>query len=228
MIEVTTGSNYKEVEKALKKTLNKSSTALSNAINRAATTAQATMKNSSQGVPSMYRIKSNETQKAIKIKRANRNDLIAVVKVRGRTRPLYGFAVSPKTRVRSSGKSIRPGRYKAAIYKSRRMEPLDKTENKPFVTRTKSGVMGVFSRMNKSNPDNLIEKNVRVFKKNKNKVKSYRYKVTKEKLQMHFGPSIPQMVDNTEIMFRLRKGIRNTLEKRLDHELNQIIRRNMP
>lgn len=228
MIDVTSGSNYKEVQKAMEKNLRQSSGALVSAINRAAITAEKTMRANATGAPSMYRIKSGDVKKSIKISKAKKGNIVAVVKVRGRTRPLYDFTVSPKQRVNFTGRALKPSRYRAAVLKGKGLKPLDKQKNKPFVTSTRAGIMGVFSRKDKSNPGNLIEKNVRIIKKSKDKVRVYKYKVKKEKLEMHFGPSIPQMIDNTRIMFRVKKDTNKTLESRLEHELNRIIRRNQP
>lgn len=207
-----------------------SSGMLSRSINRAATTAKTAIGRSKTGAPSVYRIKSGEVNSASKIiKKADTKNLIAVISVKGRSRPLIKFAVSPKRLAKRHKSSGNPKSYKAAVMKSGSLKNLDHLKNKPFFAITKNGTEGIFSRK-----DSKIQKQIRIVRRLKGKgVRVYTYK-TKVKtgepyqtdiLQMHFGPSVPQMVENNDVMSRIQKEANRTLQKRLDHEVSRYLER---
>lgn len=223
-------SDIKKINKAMNQVLDKSPNILANAINRTATKVRVTMKNSTSGVPKYYRVKPTEVDKSIKIYPANKSSLKAVVRVKGRPKLLTTFSVSPLHVVGYNGKRRNPSKYKSAVMKGHGLKPLDKHENKPFVAVTRAGIIGVFSRLSKG--DNLVNKTIKIVRKTATGVKVYKYKTKKdhtpyqkEKLQMHFGPSIPQMVKNNEVMNSVNKNASEMLEKRLIHEVNNIMRR---
>lgn len=204
---------------------------LSRAINRAAITAKTSISRSETGIPRIYRIKSSEIQPATKIsKTADKGNLMAVVSVKGRPRPLVKFSVSPKKRATRKKGNGSPKAYKAAVMKRGGLKRMDASKNKPFYAITHNGTDGVFSRK-----ETKIQKQIRITKRLKRRtgVRVYKYR-TKVKtgepyqaniLQMHFGPSIPQMAENKEVMSRVQKVANQTLQKRLNHELSRYLER---
>lgn len=66
-----------------------------------------------------------------------------------------------------------------------------------FVAKMQSGHIGVFSRAGKS-----------------------RFPITQ-----HYGPSVPQMIGNPSVKVWIEEKAAETLEKRLDHEINRVLGR---
>ena len=109
---------------------------------------------------------------------------------------LSKYKVSPKTPVRYRGKSRSPRVYKAGVKKDGGIKPLD-GDPKSFVAVMKSGHVGVFTRKNgKSLP-----------------------------IKQLYGPSVPQIVKNEDIMSKINKEASETLQKRIDAEINNILRK---
>jgi len=83
---------FKEVEQALGEYKNKAPIALSRAINRAASNAKT---NASKKAREQYNIKAKDINATIKITKANKGSLGAIVKSTGERIPLIKFKVSP-------------------------------------------------------------------------------------------------------------------------------------
>lgn len=228
MIEIDIkATGLKSIQKKLGRLENNAPSVLVRAINRAAVTAKTSMKKQSSGIPSIYRVKPSEVEKRIRIKKANSEKLYAVVTVKGYVKPLIHFSLSPKRVVSYKGKNPNPKRYKAAVKKGHSMVPLDSSDNKPFVAiTTKDKFTGLFSRMGKNN---TIIRNITITRKTQKKgrrvYKFYKYKRKAEKLQMHFGPSIPQMAANNIIYINIEEDTGKTLNTRVNHEINRLLRR---
>jgi hypothetical protein len=220
--------DIKKIPKEIKKFDNNMPTMLMRSINRAATTVKTAIGKTASGVPSLYRIKSTEVNSATKItKLASKSELVAIVTVKGRPRPLVKFAVSPKRLAKRKGKSGNPSSYKSAVLKGHGLIALKNSANKPFVAVTKKGEIGVFSR-----GESKIQKRINIVRRSRTGVKVYKYKnkkngeaYTVEALQMHFGPSIPQMVANKTIITTVNKSAENTVQNRLNHEISRYSRR---
>lgn len=214
--------NIKEFKKVLERFDNKAPSLLVSAINRAATTAKASMKKQSSGAPSIYRVKPTEVEKMTSIHQANTSTMKAIVTVKGRSKPLSSFSVSPMRKVSYKGKSPNPKKYKAVVMKGHGLISLDKAENKPFVAVTQNGVIGVFSRMGRND---MIRKNMEVTRKTTSGTKKYTYERNVEKLQMHYGPSVPQMIKNDLVFDQVKTDSGNMLNKRMNHEIEALLRR---
>lgn len=223
-------TDTKQIKGAVKGLDKQSPTLLSRAINRAATTAQTAIGNSKTGVPGYYRIQQKEVKPAIKIKTANKSELVAVVEIKGRSRPLVKFTVSPKKLAKRKGNSGRPKVYKAAVFRRNGIKALSGAPKKPFYAVTKNGTEGIFSRK-----ETRIQKQIRIVRRSKRGagVKIYKYKskvrtgepYEVDALQMHFGPSIPQMVENTAVMKKVQHDASNMLQSRLQHEVSRYLER---
>lgn len=203
-------------------------TVLVRAINRAAITAKSTIRKQSTGVPALYRVKPSVIDRHTKNAPANKNNLKAVVTFKGYPRPLSLFAMSPKRIVSYKGKSRSPKRYKASTMKKHPLTALDKEKNKPFVAvTTKGNFMGIFSRTGEYNK---VLKEIEIIRKVKPRKKDpytkvYKYKKQTEKLRMHYGPSIPQMVDNKILFKKMELESSKTLNNRINHEIELLLRR---
>lgn len=218
----------KDIQGAIRRIDNNSLSMLTRAINRGAITAKTAIGKTSSGVPSAYRIKTTEVNAASKItQRAVASNPIAIVTIKGRPRPLVKFTVTPKRHSKRKGKSGTPRHYRSAVKKKNGLKPLSNSKNKPFFAKTKNGEEGIFSRQ-----DSKIQKQIKIFRRTKKGVKVYKYTnkkdgspYTVDKLQMHFGPSVPHMVQNEKIMDSVQKAANSMIENRLNHELDMLLRR---
>lgn len=209
-----------KIKKSLGVLENNAPKVLVRAINRAAITARATIKKQSTGAPGIYRVKSSAVDKSTKIAKANTNTIKAVVTIKGGTRPLSQFIVSPKRVVSYKGKSRSPKRYKAAVMKKNSPIPLEQEKNKPFVAVTQNNFMGLFSRT-----ENKVTRSIKVTRNTLSGIKVYTYERTDGKLQMHYGPAIPQMISNEKVFHNMESNSEKTLNNRLNHEIKLLLRR---
>lgn len=146
---------------------------------------------------SKYNITSTDVKKTISIHKATRSNLVGRTISRSSPIALAKFKVSPNSPLKFgvSGKRS-PLAYKASVKKGKIPEKLDKNP-KAFIAIMKSGHKGVFIRK------------------------------TGESLPMKqlFGPSVPQMVKNEDSIRKIEKESQSTLEKRIDAEINNILRK---
>ncbi len=214
--------NMNRIKGAVKGLDKQSPTFLTRAINRAATTAKTAIGNNKTGVPAQYRILQKDVKAAVKIKPATKTELVAIIEVKGRVKPLVNFTVSPKRVVKRRGKKGNPKFYKAAVLKSNGIKALSGTPNKPFYAVTKTGTAGIFVRK-----ETRIQKQIKIVRRLKRKtgVRTYKYMYETEVLEMRFGPSVPQMVENKTIMDKVQSEANNMLQSRLKHEVSRYLER---
>lgn len=215
--------DLKKIKKTIKGLDNQLPVLLTRAINRAATTAKTSIGKTKTGVPSIYETKSKDVKPSTKLlSQADKSNLVAVVEVKGRPRPLAKFKISPRRLSKRKGKKGSPKLYKASVIKEGGLKDLSGAPNKPFYAVTKKRVEGIFSRT-----DTLIQKRIKIVRRSKKsaKVKLYNYKTKVNALQMHYGPSIPQMVNNEKIMTKVQADANKTLQSRLDHEVTRYLER---
>ncbi|MDD3662288.1 MAG: phage tail protein [Candidatus Pacebacteria bacterium] len=153
-------------------------------------------KNMGKETSARYFISSGDVKKTVNVTKASKSNLKAAAISQGGGIALSKFKVNPGTPVRYRGKNRSPKVYKAGVKKSGGVKPLD-GDPKSFVAIMKSGHKGVFSRMSE---DSLP-------------------------LKQLYGPSVPQMVKNEEIMNPINKEANDTLQKRINAEVNNILRR---
>lgn len=153
-------------------------------------------KNMGKETSQLYYISSSDVKKTVKVTKASKGSLKAAAISSGAGIELTKYKVSPKTPVRYRGASRSPRVYKAGVKKSGGLKPLD-GDPKSFVAVMKSGHVGVFTRKGgKSLP-----------------------------IKQLYGPSVPQIVKNEDIMTKINKEASETLQKRIDAEINNILRK---
>ena len=133
-------------------------------------------KNMGKETSERYFITSGEVKKTVNVTKATKSRLQAAAISQGAGIALSKFKVNPKTPVRYRGASRSPKVYRAGVKKAGGVKPLDGNP-KSFVAVMKSGHVGVFSRTSaKSLP-----------------------------IKQLYGPSVPQMVKNEDIMNKIKR-----------------------
>ena len=128
-------------------------------------------KNMGKETSSLYYISSGNVKKTVNITKATKSKLKAAAISQGSGIALSKFKVNPGTPVKYRGTSRSPKVYRAGVKKSGGVKPLDGNP-KSFIAVMKSGHVGVFSRLG---GEGLPNKQL-------------------------YGPSVPQMVKNENIM----------------------------
>lgn len=142
----------------------------------------------------LYYVKSGDVKRTIRITKAMRARLEGVVSSRAAAIPLYKFRVSPKHTVNYKNGRPTPKFYKAAVKRENGLKPLNHSP-KAFIAVMKSGHIGVFERKSgKSFP-----------------------------IKQLFGPSVPQMIENDLAMARIENRANETLQKRIEAEINHLL-----
>lgn len=153
-------------------------------------------KNMGKETSQRYYISSSDVKKTVRVVKATKGSLKAAAISSGEGIALSKFKVSPNTPVRYRGASRSPKVYRAGVKKSGGVKPLDGNP-KSFVAVMKSGHTGVFTR---KTGDSLP-------------------------IRQLFGPSVPQIVKNEDIMSKINTEASETLQKRIDAEINNILRK---
>lgn len=153
-------------------------------------------KNMGKETSARYFISSGDVKKTVNVTKASKSNLKAAAISQGGGIALSIFKVNPGTPVRYRGKSRSPKVYKAGVKKSGGVKPLN-GDPKSFVAVMKSGHKGVFTRIS---GDGLP-------------------------IKQNYGPSVPQMVKNEDIMKIINKDANETLKKRIDAEVSNILRK---
>lgn len=146
-------------------------------------------------VADKYYITQGNVLKTSRLSKASSGKLSAELISKGAPIALSKFRVSPRHSVSCTkrGKPS-PANYKAGIKKAGGLKPLS-GEPKAFFTTMKSGHEGVMER-----------------------VSSRRLP-----LKQLYGPAVPTMIKNEEVMKRIQKEAGETLEKRMQAEINNIL-----
>lgn len=142
-----------------------------------------------------YHVTSGTVKGTISLSKANAGSLKAKAESKDARVKLFKFKVSPKTQVRVTSRGGRsPRMYKAAVKKDGGYKPLSGNP-KPFVTGMRSGHMGVFERTSGS----------------------------RLPIKELYGPAVPQMIKNEEVMSKIQEKTNETLKKRIDHEISNLL-----
>lgn len=154
-------------------------------------------KTMAQETAKRYNITSGEVKKTITISRATRARLQGAAVSKASPIALAKFKVSPNRKVTytSKGKPS-PKAYKVSVEKGPASKPLD-VDPKAFIAVMKSGHQGLFRRKTDSSLP----------------------------IKQLFGPSVPQMIKNDGSMERIQAEAESTLQKRIDAEIENILRR---
>lgn len=171
---------------------------MSRAANRAASTARTVMK---RQAAERYFISQKRVADATKIRNATTANPTAVITAKEYSPNLYKFKVSPGRIARppkSAGvKSRKPPKfYSSQVEKSGGREALSMSP-KPFVAQMKNGNIGVFQRKTDS---------------------------PRSKLKGKYGPAIPQILKNEEVMGRVEEESTKMLLKRIEHEMDRVLK----
>ena len=153
-------------------------------------------KNMAKETSGKYFVSSGDVKKTITVTKATKSSLKAAVISNGTGIALSKFKVSPGTPVRYRGKNRSPKVYKAGVEKAGGVKPLD-GDPKSFIAIMKSGHKGVFTRTSgRSLP-----------------------------IKQLYGPSVPQMIKNEKIMKAINDDANETLQKRIDAEIANLLRK---
>ena len=195
-------TSVEEVQKRLGNFKSKTPLVLSRAINRAI---QNVKKNMGKETADRYYISSSDVKDSIEIVNASKGRLKALAISGGDGIALSKFKISPKRQVKRTKKGgYSPRVYKAAVKKSGGLKPLD-GEPKAFIA---------------------IIKNSRKKEGAKDHTGVWTRKSGKRfPIKQLYGPSIPQMIKNEDIMSKVNKEASETLQKRIDAEINNILRK---
>lgn len=153
-------------------------------------------KNSAKETSSRYYITSGEVKKTLRLVKASKSSLKAAVISSGSGIALSKFKVNPGTTVRYRGASRSPKVYRAGVKKSGGVKPLA-GDPKAFIAVMKSGHKGVFERTSDASLP----------------------------IKQLYGPSVPQIMKNQDILDVINKDAAETLQKRLDVEINNVLRK---
>ncbi len=146
-------------------------------------------------VSEKYFISQKNVLKTIRLKKASKAVLSAEMISRGSPIALSKFRVSQRRQVsRTKRGKASPSVYKAGVERAGGLKPLDGNP-KAFFTSVGSGHEGVMER-----------------------VSSRRLP-----LKELYGPAVPSMIKNEKIIGRIQEEASETLEKRIDAEINNIL-----
>lgn len=153
-------------------------------------------KNVGKEVSQRYFVSSGTVRETIRTVNANKGSLSGAVISRGSPIALSKFKVSPNRGVKHTKKGYSPSVYSAGVEKSGGLKPLS-GDPKAFIADMKSGHTGVWNRVSGS----------------------------RFPIKQLYGPSVPQMAKNEEIMVKVNKEAGETLEKRINAEVANILRK---
>jgi len=153
-------------------------------------------KNSAKETSSRYYITSGEVKKTLRLVKASKSSLKAAVISSGSGIALSKFKVNTGTPVRYRGAGRSPKVYRAGVKKSGGVKPLA-GDPKAFIAVMKSGHKGVFERTSDASLP----------------------------IKQLYGPSVPQIMKNQDILDVINKDAAETLQKRLDVEINNVLRK---
>lgn len=189
-------TGVKDIESRLGELKSKSPQVVSRAINRAAINAR---KNIAKETTARYYIKSEDVKETMSTVKSSKSRLQAAVISKGQRIALSKFKVNPGTPVQYRGKSSSPKVYKAGVEKAGGLKPLN-GDPKAFVAIISSNgneYKGVFARTSKHNYP----------------------------IEQLYGPAVPQMIKNEKIMKVVSDDVNRTLQKRIDAEINNVLRK---
>lgn len=208
--------NIEKIQQRLGSFSNKTPSVLANAINRTITNIN---KTAAEQVTQNYNTTKKAVQKTLKHKRATKTNLVGTVTSKAPVIALAKFKVSPNRPVSYKSGRPSPKVYKAAVKKGAASKPLEGNP-KAFVAIMKNGHKGVFERTGRFEGAKGSEKRTRIYNS-----KSHRCTKHNEIIKELFGPSIPHMIKNEKSMAYIQEEANSTLQKRIDAEINNILRK---
>lgn len=187
-----------EVEATLRHIPKAAPKAISRAVNRAAQEAKT---EAVRRVRDRYHIRAKDVNEVTKIKRSNPSTLVATIRAVDSTLPLSKFKITPNRR---------PGKKGALPVRAR---VLKSSSNKRirggFMATVGAGHKGAFIRAGKGKTRR---------KKRTDGV------MTELPIEQNYGPSIPQMLGYKSVEDSVEKVATESMNKRLEHEVEQILK----
>lgn len=175
----------------------KANTVMSRAANRAAAKANTVMK---KQAAENYFVTQKRVSSVVFVRKANTATPTAVITAKDTHDNLYKFKVTPTRIARPKGGGKKPPKVYASQVKRTGGKKTLSGQPKPFVAQMKNGHVGVFQR--KSNDHKATLKGV-------------------------YGPAIPQLLKKKEIMDKVEEEATQVLLKRIDHEINRVLKGGM-
>lgn len=188
-------TGIQEIEQRLGQFKSKTPLVVSRAINRAVANIR---KNMGKEASAKYFISSGTVRETMRSVNANKGNLSGAVILRGSPIALSKFKVSPNRAVRHAKKGrYSPKAYKSGVERDGGLKPLA-GEPKAFLAVMKStGHVGVMERKGEK----------------------------RFPIRQLYGPSVPQMAKNKDIMANINREAGKTLEKRINAEVANILRK---
>lgn len=193
-----------EAQKRLSHLGDKANLIMSRAVNQSLSNVSKNMK---KQVSERYRIKSGRVGEAIRVaRRASADNPTAQIRSVGRHITLTSFKMTPgriinfkkytKSGKRRKHVSPDPKVYKAAVKQGQGLQRLSGNP-KPFIQRVNNG----------------------------NVISVRRISPYSRSLEAVYGPAVPQMIKNQEIMDIITREAEVTTSKRINHEIDQMMKR---
>lgn len=203
MFEMELSIDVQEVRQRLGILADESGKVIARAVNRSYVTGKnAIAKEASRGY--LITQKDVNDPKTLHVTRARAADPVATLEYSGRHRNLYhwnkGKAVSPGTTILWSRGKPNVKVYKAAVERGHAKIGL-MGENKPFIQRVRKGekgeTVGLFRRATPARDSRLVGV---------------------------AAPAVPQILKNADVMARFRRAAGPMLQKRLEHEIDAVLK----
>ena len=189
-------SDVREIKQRLGEFRSQTPNVLSRAINRTVASIKTELK---REAAKQYRITQRDVSTTLVDRKATPKELQGYVKSTGAVIPLIKFNVSPmRTVTYNDYGEPNPSHYSAAVFKGHGLTPLDHNP-KAFAAVIPNGHGGIFERTGKKGRNG------------------------KELFEQRFGPSVPHMIKNQEVIATIRDKAESTLHKRIDAEINYIL-----
>ena len=203
MAEIIIEVDKEEVKKRLGDLSSQADKVIARAVNRASKTGRREI---AREVQKRYKVTQKEVNKHLRIKKATASKPSAELDYKGGHRNLYewndGRAVKPNKVIKwSHGKNkSKPNVkvYKASVMKGPAKKLEGKFHNKPFLQKVRKGsYTGLFQREWSSRDSKLVSVQ---------------------------APAIPQIVKNEEVLAQFRRAAGPMLQKRLEHEIDVVLK----
>ena len=192
-------TDIKSIRQRLGQFEDKTPNVLSRAINRTVATIKTEMK---RDAAKRYSIAQKDVAATLEDRKANSKKLYGYVKSTGTVIPLSKFRVTPQRTVSYDSGEPNPSHYSAAVLKGGALKALVHNP-KAFIAVMPNDHGGVYERTG---------------------VKS-RHNPQKELIAQRFGPSVPHMIKNKNVIDEIKNKAESTLQKRIDAEINYILSR---
>ncbi len=194
--------SIKKMQKKLKNFDNKVPSAIANTINRMTKNIRKTM---AKETVKSYNVTSEVVKKTIDYDKAAPTKLKAVTLSKASPIALAKFKVSPKRTVFYSRGKPSPKVYKVSVKKGAATKPLNALP-KAF--------LAVITNLSS---DGTVSEHRGLFRREPG---AKRYPI-----KQLFGPSVPQMIKNEESIAHIEEEAKSTLQKRMDVEIKNILRK---